>query len=183
MLSTRFTVGDTLSFTDALSEYPASAGWLLKYRLIPRVSGSAITWTASASGDDHVSLVAAATTAGWTAGAYSWVSWVESAGYSITIATGSIDLLPDARVVAAPLDTRTTAEVALANVRATLQGIASTNTLSYTINGRQLSHYSVEELLKLEAKLVADVQREQRVADIADGKFDRRKVYVRLARA
>jgi hypothetical protein len=30
--------GDTLDFTTSVPDYPASAGWTLKYRLVPRTS-------------------------------------------------------------------------------------------------------------------------------------------------
>lgn len=39
-------VGDTLDFVTSVPAYPASSGYTLKYRLIPRVSGTAITLTA-----------------------------------------------------------------------------------------------------------------------------------------
>lgn len=68
MLS-RFTLGDTLSFTTSLADYPASAGWVLTYRLVPRDAGDIIVLTCTASGADHLAAAAAAATTAWTAGA------------------------------------------------------------------------------------------------------------------
>jgi hypothetical protein len=73
----RLIVGDTLSDTVTVPGYPASEGWTLKYRLIPRTSGSAVGFGTSAGGDAHVILVAAAITAAWVAGEYNWAAYVE----------------------------------------------------------------------------------------------------------
>jgi hypothetical protein len=74
---TRVIVGDTLAFTVTVPGYPASEGWTLKYRLIPRASGSAIGFGSTASGAEHVVNVPAATTAAWAAGEYNWAAYVE----------------------------------------------------------------------------------------------------------
>jgi hypothetical protein len=73
----RLIVGDTLSDTVTVPGYPASEGWTLKYRLIPRTSGAAITFGTTPDGDAHVLLVAAAITAAWAAGEYNWAAYVE----------------------------------------------------------------------------------------------------------
>jgi hypothetical protein len=73
----RLIVGDTLSDTVTVPGYPASEGWTLKYRLIPRTSGAAITFGTTPDGDAHVLLVGAATTAAWTAAEYNWAAYVE----------------------------------------------------------------------------------------------------------
>ena len=59
----RVTAGDTIAWTKTLSDYPASAGWVLAYTLIN--AGAKITITAAASGDDHAVTVLAATSAGY----------------------------------------------------------------------------------------------------------------------
>jgi hypothetical protein len=73
----RLIVGDTLSDTVTVPGYPASEGWTLKYRLIPRTSGAAIRFGTTADGDAHVLLVDAAITAAWVAGEYNWAAYVE----------------------------------------------------------------------------------------------------------
>ena len=82
---TELIVGDTLQFDTDVPDYPASDGYTLTYRLVPRVSGSAIEITATADGDTFAVNVAAATTAAWTAGEYSWHSYVTLSGARYTV--------------------------------------------------------------------------------------------------
>lgn len=177
--------GDTLNFTTYVADYLPADGWTLKFRLVPRSSGTPIDITTAQDADDstlHRAQVPAATTAGWGATDYSWTSWVEQGTEKYTVSSGQIKVSPDPRVVAT-LDSRSTARVALDNVRAVISGTASANVQSYTINGRQLQRYSITELLALESKLSADVQREENCAAMASGQPSRRKTYVRLNHA
>lgn len=179
-----FTAGDTFELTTPLAAYPATAGWVLKFRLLPRDSaGAPIAITCTASGADHLASVAATATAAWVPGAYTWSSWVELGAASHSIEQGQITLRPDPRTYSGALDGRSEAEIGLANVQAMLRGKASTGVQAYTINGRELRRYSVDDLLKLEAKLSADVKREQAAAAMASGLPSRRRIMVRLANA
>lgn len=181
----RFTLGDTLEFTRALSGYPASAGWVLHYRLLPRAAGagSAITFNSAASGDDHVISVSASTTAGWQPATYSWSSWVTDGTDSVTIDQGSTVLQPNPRTHTGPLDLRSEAQIALDNVRATLRGKATADVLRYTIAGRSLERYSIAELAVLESRLSVQVTQESRAQAVAKGLADPRILQVRLGRA
>ena len=92
--------GDTLDFTTTLVDYPASAGWVLTYRLVPRLSGTPISISGTASGDDHRSSATATTTAAWTAGEYSWAGYVDKAGEHYVVDSGTVTLLPNMATVA-----------------------------------------------------------------------------------
>ena len=180
----RFTLGDTLAFTKALSLYPASAGWVLNYRLVPSAdSGSPVTFASTASGDSHAVNVPAATTAAWLPGVYAWSAWVTNGTDSHTVEQGRAQLLINPRTAAGTIDLRSDAQTALDNVRATLRGKATADVLSYTINGRSLQRYSVAELIALESRLAAEVTRERRSQAIAMGQDTGRKISVRLGRA
>ena len=181
----RFVTGDSLSNTLSLPGYPASAGWVLHYRLVPRDhGGDALTFNSTASGDDHVIAVPAATTAAWAAGAYAWASWVVNGAQSFSLEQGTTQLLPNPRTTSAgPLDLRTPAQIALDNVRLTIQGKATADVLKYEINGRSLERYPMRELIALETHLQTQVNRESRAAALAAGKPDTRRYAVRLGRA
>lgn len=182
-MQARFAAGDTLSYTRSLADYPAGDGWALTLRMVPRESGTAITVVGTASGDDHQIDAAAATTATWLPGVYSWTEFATLGAASYTVAQGSVTLLANPRTTTAPFDTRTDAQIALDNVRATLRGKASADVLRYTIAGRSLERYSIPDLIALESKLAADVQRENAAAARAAGRPDPRNMQVRLGRA
>lgn len=183
MLS-RFTLGDTLKLTKTLADYPATAGWVLYYRLVVRDgAGAAIAFNSTASGSDHLISVPAATTAAWVAGVYTWASWVADGVSTYSVDSGTTQLLQNPRTTTSPLDLRTAAQTALDNVRLTIQGKATADVLKYEINGRSLERYPMRELIALETHLTTQVNREARTAALAAGKPDTRRYAVRLGRA
>jgi hypothetical protein len=181
----RFAIGDTLSLTRSLPQYPATAGWVLKLRIAQRVYSSMapVEITGTASGTDHTVAATAAATAAWVTGTCTWVLWITDGTASHTLETGTTELLPNPRTATAGLDLRSETQVALDNVRATMRGRASADVLRYTINGRELQHYSVADLIALEFRLSAQVNREVRTAALAAGLADPRRYTVRLGRA
>jgi hypothetical protein len=176
----RIIVGDSLDFSVSVPGYPASEGWTLKYRLIPRTSGSAITFVSTADGDLHIVAVSAATTALWVAGPYNWAAYVEHTDLrSVTWQTGAITLAPNPRTSTAPLDLRSEAEIALAAAESAMASWTPT-TRSYTIGGRSMTFSSAAEIRPILDYWKAKVQRERRAARLAAGLPDPRKHLVRL---
>lgn len=162
-MQAQLAAGTTLKAVASLPDYPASAGWVLSYRLTPAAAGPAITFVASASGDDHAVLVPRGTTANWAPGVYTVTAWVDKGAerYSVDSEGGRITVTPDPANLTAGTDLRSQSEIALAAVQSLLAGKAASGTAEYTINGRQLKSYSLAELMRLEAKLKADVDRER----------------------
>jgi hypothetical protein len=177
--------GSTLNWRVDVPDYPASAGWALRLVLNPRAGGTVYTVNSSADGDAHLVQIQAGVTEAWPAGAYAWQLWALNGGeqYALDQYRGQLRIVPGLLTAAAGTDTRSDAEIALDNVRATIRGTTSTGVLSYTINGRELRRYGVEELLALESKLATDVERERSAAAMAAGRPSARKVYVRMGRA
>lgn len=178
------TAGDSLSFTVSLADYPASAGWVLSYRLIPRSSGTVLTFSATASGDDQVVALNAAATSTWAAGEYTSAAFVTKGADRFTIDSegGAVTIKPNLGTLNSALDLRSDAELALAAVRAKLKGKATDAVESYRINNRELRFYSLDELLRLETKLATDVAREQIAAGITPTEMGSqvRRVFVRM---
>lgn len=177
----RLTLGDTLNFTTAVSGYGAASGWTLKFRLIPRTSGSAISITCAADGDLHRASVDATTTAAWTAGIYNWSSWVEKAAEKYSVASGVITLLADPRTINAPYDLRTDAQIALDQAKAALKAWTPT-TKRYSIAGREMEFNSVTEIIELIGYWETEVAKEANALALASGQRSRRQVFVRLNR-
>jgi len=69
---TRIRAGDTITWRKTLSEFPASLGWVLYYRLINTVAKQDIT--AAADGDAHLVTVTKAASAGYAAGQHLFIN-------------------------------------------------------------------------------------------------------------
>jgi hypothetical protein len=185
-MQSRIVAGDTLKPPAVrLADYPASDGWVLHYRLTPRGTGSAITFSATADGDDHQVEVSAATTANWAPGAYTCAAWVAKGAlrYSVPSEGGQVTVDPNPATLPPGTDTRSAAEINLAAVQAVLTNRATDGVLEHQINGRQLRLMGMDELLKLEARLKSEVNAE----DVAAGRPPRfglgrvRAIYTRIA--
>lgn len=161
-LPTTLRAGDTYSQLVELADYPASAGWVLKSRFVPRAGGTAIALTATADGDAHQLDAAAATTTSWAVGDYSAVQWVELGAEVYTVATGQLSILPNLRTVVSG-DTRTQAELALAAARAALAAWTPTQR-RYKIGEREMEFASTAEILRTISYWEQQVAREQGTA-------------------
>lgn len=174
--------GDTLSVLVSLADYPASAGWVLKYRLVARTAGpAAISITATAENDDHRVSVAAGTTAAWTADNYSWASWVERAAEKYTVAAGQLVIQPDPRTLAAGYDGRSQARKALDQAKAALAAWTPTQR-RYAIAGREMEFNSPSAIQDVINYWERQVVIEDRKAKLGAGAPDPRRVQVRLGR-
>lgn len=174
--------GDTAAWRDTLADYPASAGWVLHYRLTGMDSaGGVIAIDCTASGAEHVAAVAAAGTATWVPGAYSWAAWVTKDAEVITVGTGSTRVLPDPRTAAAGNDTRSPARQALDEADAMLRTYGAKAYLqSITVGDRAKTFRSPAEFLAYRSHLQAEVAREQHAARLAAGLPSRNSIYVRF---
>lgn len=172
----RIIAGDTAKWAKTLADYPAGTGWVLAYKLIN--ASAVISIAASASGDDHLVNVAAATTAAWAAGDYAWRAQVSRAGEVYTIGSGRVTVEP--AFGASPVDARSQARRQLEAIEATLEGRAGSSTAEYEIAGRRLKHIPIPELLVLRDRLRADVAREDAAASAAAGMPTRGRVMVRF---
>ena len=160
-LNNVLTAGDTLDFTTSVPDYLASAGWVLKYRLAPRAAGTAIDLTSVASGDDHRVTVLAATTLSWAVGEYGWTAFVEKAAERYTVDRGELTIRAASTTLAAGVDTRSQARVALDAIDAVMANRATMDQQEYSIAGRSLKRMSVDELLKLRAFYADQVAKEK----------------------
>ena len=182
----RIPLGDTLNYPTTVPDYLASDGWTLQYRLWARVAGgdeillTAITDPDNADG--YAVQASAATTAGWSAGEYSWASWVTKGAEVYSLGSGTCTLIPDPRTAAAGTDGRSAAEVALADAKAAYYAYTPTRR-SYKIGDREMVFNSAGDLIAHIQFLQAEVTAEKRAADRAKGYPDQRKVYVRMAGA
>jgi hypothetical protein len=172
--------GDTWAWTKTLDDYPASA-WTLKYRFKNAAGGFEIT--ATASGDDFSVSVAAATTTGYAAGAYSWMAWVEGGtSEKYTVDTGTCTINPDYRsgTATAAFDDRTHARIVLDAIEAVIEGRAAKDQEEYEIAGRRLKHTPIPTLLKLRQHYKAEVAGQVAAEAVANGLGTGRRIQFRI---
>ena len=176
--------GDTWKWTKTLDDYPASAPWTLKYRFKhPTAAGFEIT--ASASGDGYAVTVAAGTTAGYPAGTFTWIAWVEGgSSEKYTVDEGTLVVLPDFRATAASavLDARSDARfIYEALLTAYKSAVASRAFVAeYEIAGRRMKFESragwLKELNYWKGQCAAEASAEA----IANGTGIGRRIQFRL---
>lgn len=177
---TRITAGDTVAWTKTISDYPASAGWVLKYRLINPSGHYDIT--ASASGSDHAVSIDAASSAGWAAGDYALQGVVEKAGQRFTVFTERIAVAPNLMAEAGAFDSRSAAEKILANLLANYQtaSLEKAFVQEYEIAGRRIKFNAKADWLLEINFWKREVARERRAARAAAGLGSGTRVYERF---
>lgn len=172
--------GDTWAWTKTLADYPATA-WTLKYRFKNAAGGFEIT--ATASGDDYAVSVAAATTSGYAAGAYSWMAWVEGGtSEKYTVDTGTATINPDYRsgTATAAFDDRIHARIVLDAIEAVIEGRATKDQDEVEIAGRRLKRTPIPTLLRLRQHYKAEVAAEAAREAIANGLGSGRRIQFRI---
>jgi hypothetical protein len=176
-------IGDTLDFTTAVAGYPASDGWTLKYRLIPRLSGTPITLAAATASDgaSYRVQVAPAVTAAYGAGDYTWYAWVEKTGARVTVDDGLVSIKGDPSALTAS-DGRSHARKVYDAINAVIENRATKDQQEYAIGGRSLKRTPVADLLVLRDRYRAEVSNEDAAEKIADGLGNPRTFGVRFHR-
>lgn len=182
--------GDTLDFATAVPDYPATAGWTLKFRLIPRTVGvTPIEITAATYNTDQYRVqLGPQETAQWPPGDYSLARWVEKGGARYTVETQpelpiQVTVLPDPATANA-LDSRSSAQQHLAAIEAFMGAKATSGPIAeYEIAGRRLVNYKPAELIQMADYFRRQVANEETSARLAAGLGNPRHVYARLNRA
>jgi len=141
-------VGDTWQWTETLSNYPASAGWALSFSLY-RYGQAVLGIEATASGDDFVVSVPAATTTGKAAGQWQWTAYVSKGSDRFTVETGTIKLKPDLATATSTTDLRTDDEKILDALVATQQRRATKEQESMQIAGRAIRYLAPDDLERM----------------------------------
>lgn len=148
--------GDTGKWQRSFSDYPATAGWVLAYTIAG--TGGVFTVTATASGDNFLATIAAATSAAFPAGSYQITEYVTKGLERFTLNTQPLRILANL-VGASPSDTRSHARKMLDAIEAWLESKAPT-AASVEIAGRKISNYPLADLMALRSKYQFEVNQE-----------------------
>ena len=146
---TEVVIGDFIQFkiTQFSSDYDNS---LFTMRFVARIAtggSSEVKVDATALDDDYLFTIASATSAAFTVGHYHYQLEIErdSDNERIVVDRGEIDLVTD---FDDNIDPRHHAEIMLDKIESILEGKADSDVSSYSINGRSLSKFTPDELVK-----------------------------------
>ena len=154
-----------------LTDYPASSSWELSYHFTN--ASHTFSIDAAADGDHFAVDKAPADTAALNAGTYKWAAYVKlSTTDRQQVDTGTLVVQPNLEGASAS-DQRTHAEKVLDAIEAVIEGRASKDQASYSIEGRSLSRTPIDELLRLRATYRAEVN-QHRNKERADAGLGRR---------
>ncbi|OGU58295.1 MAG: hypothetical protein A2V66_03650 [Ignavibacteria bacterium RBG_13_36_8] len=137
--------GDTWTSTETLADYPASEGWSLSI-FLRKGTTAAVEVESSASGDDHVPLMAASETADLPHGQYNYAAVVSKDDETYTIESGIIPVLPN---LDADADPRSYWEIVYETYKTAYQTLASREVEQISVLGDSYTYANRSELLKL----------------------------------
>lgn len=168
---TSIRAGDSVSWTKSLDAYPASAGWSLHYRIMPRTGGSAHDFAASAEGDDYAVSLSVSATSSWSAGDYTLVGYVErgadAALERTTVHTSTLSVLPDLTQVTS-VDARSSAQQIVEAIDAWLSGKAGWAG-EKAVGDRSIKDHPLPDLIRLRDYYAAQVRAEQASQNLVAG--------------
>lgn len=163
------TAGDTISWKIALPDYPATSGWVLKYKAV--CASGYFALVSAADGADHVVSAAKAVTAIYTPGTYTLVKYVESDTEQVTLAELPLEVRTGLSAKTAAYDTRTGNRRILDAINLAIEGRASRTDLEYTINtgtsSRTIKSMTIEQLLVARDRYTLIVWREMNPGKLA----------------
>ena len=149
--------GNTVKFDKAFADYKASDGYSLEYSLVN--NSVKYTFTATADGDDFAVNVSASTTATWQPGDYKYFAFIKNGTERFLVEQGSVTIKPDP--ASTVFDSRSHVKKMLDAIESVIEGRATEDISTYTINGRQIVKMTLEELLKARSLYRREYERER----------------------
>lgn len=159
--------GDSWAWDRTLGDYPASA-WTLKYALTG-AHETVIELTATADGETHKIRVAAATTAGYTAGRYNLFGYVTDGTDRYTVFEGPLVVLPNPATAAPALSF---AERMLTQLETKIADRLSADISSYTLEQQEVHREEIVTLTRQRNAYADAVRRERGGAFFQDVKVE-----------
>ena len=180
--------GDTIKWrddagVDNLGNEISSSTWTLTYFLRTNTASEGATVVGVAYGTGWEFTIAAAISADFDAGEWYWQAQATSGSDKVTLGAGQLQVLAALSYTGTPgaVDGRSQAQQDLDAVQAAIRAIVAGGVAKeYTIGNRNLKKYDMADLLQLEAKLKAEVKREQMAELIANGLGNPHNLFVRF---
>jgi len=180
--------GDTVTWrdvasADAIGTQISSVNWKLSYFLRSATAGAGLTVASTAYGTGWTTTISAAASAGLTPGVLYFQARTTFESDVHTLWTGSTKVLPALNYSGTPsaFDGRTQSQIDLEAVQAAIRALVSGGSVKkYTIGTRSMEKFTLAELMELEARLKARVQRELAAELVANGLGNPRNLFVRF---
>jgi len=177
-LPRRITVGDTITWDETLDDFPATASWVVTYNFTSK-DAQFVSGHAPVGADHRITIV----TTDLEEGHYDWAKKVTDGTSTHTLERGILDVDPDLSADTTGVDRRSYAAIALEAIEALLKGKATKDQTSYSLNGRALSRYSLDELNDWRAQLRSEVRDERQKARRKSGGKSHANVKARFSSA
>jgi hypothetical protein len=155
-------------FTDSQGVSYDSSGYTLVYE----IRGPAVlTLNAVTSGQGWKTTLSLVDSAKLLPGQYTFAAYVKATGVRVTAATGSLTITPDISLGNVGFDSRSQAEVALADAEIALANLTSSGKRmkEYSIGSRSAKYYTATELREAITYWKIKVRNEQHAKSIANG--------------
>lgn len=181
--------GDTVKWRDVAgadafgSPVSSGAGWTLTYYLRFDKNNEGATVIGTTYGQGWEFTISQATSTTFDAGQWYWQAEATKSGEHITLGAGQLEVLAGLSYAGTPaaFDGRSQAQQDLDAVQAAIRALVSGGVVQeYTIGNRRLKKYELSDLMQLEAKLKAEVKREQQAELIANGLGNPHNLFVRF---
>jgi hypothetical protein len=172
--------GDTIAWTSSLSDYPATAGWVLTHAFRFQNGAGRLDITATTSGADFLSTITATQSAVLTPGVWVRASYVTLTTERYQIDSGPLTVSPNLATIDYSTDLRSSAKVAYDNALKAWQGVTLGQTVM--LNGRTYTQHNLKDLILYVDRCKADYQAEVQAEQLARTGINPRKIGVRLTR-
>jgi hypothetical protein len=137
------TAGDLWTWSRSdLSDYPAPT-WALTYSLVKLDKQIAITATTSGTG--FLVSIAAATTADYSPGAYTWAAYATSGVERHLVGTGRIEVRPNLATLTQGYDGRSFAEIRVEQLELSIRA-RDPMMAAYSVGGRSVQYRTLEDV-------------------------------------
>ena len=173
---TSFFAGDTVAWLVADPTYLPADGWSIQADITN--AGNHYSTTSADNGDgQHKLLLGTADTQAMVAGDYQLTLAAIKGGERYTLSVSPVSIQANPTQAG---DGRSKVKQMLDAVEAYLLNTDNIAAASYSIAGRDLSRYSLTEVLALRNQLRKDYQREQAQQRMASGRKPRRRLLTRM---
>ena len=180
--------GDTVTWRDEaardnLGNAIDSSSWTLTYYLRTNTASEGATVVGTAYSSGWTFTISATTSGGFDAGQWYWQALATAGSEKLTIGAGQLEVLAGLNYTGTPsaFDGRSQAEKDLDAVQAAMRAIISGGAVAeYSIGSRRLKKMEMADLIQLEAKLKAEVKREQAATMVANGLGSPHNLFVRF---